>query len=186
MVGHDGMKKCKERITECFWPDMDNDLKKHMTKCLKCKFQKSEVWRNIWAATNTLNVIFPINAFKWISLSHVRHLTQGTNMSDPWQMHSWNLQRLWQSQSKGQLPWQMESSPNGSVVMDAQQSYTWIWAKSSLTKSWWNCMTNWKSKAQKQHQHTRNAIARQRYSTKISLNTWKLWLMKLLSTGNGI
>ena len=27
MVGHDGVKKCKERISECYyWPDMDNDL----------------------------------------------------------------------------------------------------------------------------------------------------------------
>ena len=28
MVGHDGVKKCKERHTDCnFWLDMDNDLK---------------------------------------------------------------------------------------------------------------------------------------------------------------
>ena len=38
MVGHDGMKKCEERLTECyFWPDMDNDLKKHIVECLKCQ-----------------------------------------------------------------------------------------------------------------------------------------------------
>ena len=29
LVGHDGVKKCKEGITECYvWPDMDIDLKK--------------------------------------------------------------------------------------------------------------------------------------------------------------
>ena len=41
MVGHDGVKKCKERITECYyWPDMDNDLRKHMDECLKCQVSK--------------------------------------------------------------------------------------------------------------------------------------------------
>ena len=41
MVGHDGVKKCKEQISECYyWPDMDNDLKKHMDQCLKCQVLK--------------------------------------------------------------------------------------------------------------------------------------------------
>ena len=41
MVGHDGVKKCKEWITECyFWPDMDNDLRKHMDECLKGQVSK--------------------------------------------------------------------------------------------------------------------------------------------------
>ena len=34
-------EKCKELIPECyFWPDMDNDLKKHMEECLKCQVSK--------------------------------------------------------------------------------------------------------------------------------------------------
>ena len=41
IVGRDGVRKCKERIIEYyFWPDMDNDLKKHMAECLKCQVSK--------------------------------------------------------------------------------------------------------------------------------------------------
>ena len=33
MLGHDGVKKYKERLIECYsWPDMDNNLKKHMNE----------------------------------------------------------------------------------------------------------------------------------------------------------
>ena len=54
MVGHDGVKKCKERITECyFWPDMDNDLKKHMAECLKCQISKKPNTKNSGIATST-------------------------------------------------------------------------------------------------------------------------------------
>ena len=44
MVGHDGVKKCKEWFKECyFWPDMDNDLQKHMCSYLKCQVSKKRV-----------------------------------------------------------------------------------------------------------------------------------------------
>ena len=41
MVGHDGVKKCKERLTaHYFLLDMDNDLKKDTNECLKCQASK--------------------------------------------------------------------------------------------------------------------------------------------------
>ena len=41
MMGHDGVKKYKKRLTECyFWPDMDNNLKEHITECFKCQVSK--------------------------------------------------------------------------------------------------------------------------------------------------
>ena len=47
MVGHDGMKKGKERlIAQYFWPDMDNELRKHMTKC-QCQISKKANFEKI-------------------------------------------------------------------------------------------------------------------------------------------
>ena len=41
MVGHDCVKKCKERLIECYFlANMDNDLKKHMSEGLKCQVSK--------------------------------------------------------------------------------------------------------------------------------------------------
>ena len=40
-VGHNGVEKCRERLLQSyFWPNMEKDIKLHLTSCVKCQKRK--------------------------------------------------------------------------------------------------------------------------------------------------
>ena len=98
MVGHDCVKKCKERLVECyFWPYIENDSKNTCRNISNAKCPKRQRLRKLWNCNPYHNAPCPTKESTRIFSAHVTHQMLATSTSSQWQTHSQNTQKLSQT-----------------------------------------------------------------------------------------